>query len=131
MGESHGRPRVNAARSLVFFVATPTLLCRQPMTAPDDAPKVVFTHSRFHMAARLENMFEHDFLFQKNGRCGMGWDSVSSLQSFIETEDGSVYKFTSKLPLHSVATQDKITMKINQLNILHECHATFPTFASV
>ena len=39
---------------------------------------------------------------------GVGWDSVSSLQSFIETEDGSVYKFTSKLPLHSVATQDKI-----------------------
>ena len=62
-----------------------------PPTAPDDAPKVVFTHSRLHMAARLENTFERDFLFQKNGRCGMGWDSVSSLQSSIETEDGSVY----------------------------------------
>ena len=39
---------------------------------------------------------------------------VSCILSFIETEDGSVYKFTSKLPLHSVATQDKITMKRNQ-----------------
>ena len=66
---------------LSLLAATPTLLCRQPMTAPDDAPKVVFTHSRLHMAARLENTFERDFLFQKNGRCGMGWDSVSSLQS--------------------------------------------------
>ena len=46
---------------------------------------------------------------------GVGWDSVSSLQSFIETEDGSVYKFTSKLPLHSVATQDKITIYISLL----------------
>ena len=52
------------------------------MTAPDDAPKVVFTHSRLHMAAQLEKTFERDFLFQKNGRCGMGlglgWDRIQS-----------------------------------------------------
>ena len=57
-----------------------TLLCRQPMTAPDDAPKVVFTHSHLHMAAQLEKTFERDFLFKKNGRCGMGlgWLGIQS-----------------------------------------------------
>ena len=33
---------------------------------------------------------------------------ILDLGTQVKTEDGSIYEFTSKLPLHSVATQDKI-----------------------
>ena len=85
-----------------------------PPTAPDDAPKVVFTHSRLHMAAWLENTFERDFLFQKNGRCGMGWDGIQS--------PVSSHLLKRKMEVYIQNYDEK-----KQLNILHACR----TFASV
>ena len=103
---------------------------RQPMTAHNDASKVVFTQRHLHMAAQVEKTFERDFLFkfqlfQKNPpmwRCVHIYSVSSHLLKWkteykvpmTDTKQTSVYEFTSKLPLHSVATQDKITMKRNQ-----------------
>ena len=49
VGESHGRPRVNDP--LLSLLRRHSYPPPPPPTAPDDAPKVVFTHSRLHMAA--------------------------------------------------------------------------------
>ena len=120
-----GLMRLNAVCSLVFFAAAHCSL-----VFFSTASKVVFTQS---VGCGM-------CLQSKVGRLGIMRGEYSSqkictgildLGTQFKTEDGSEYEFTSKLPLHSVATQDKITMKRNQLNILHECHATFPTFESV
>ena len=42
---------------------------------------------------------------------------ILDLGTQVKTEDGSEYEFTSKLPLHSVATQDKITIEKKSIKI--------------
>ena len=78
--------------SLVWYAATPTLLLllQLPMMRQKSSSLIViFTwlhDSKIRSSAT--------FYFRKTadvGWDGMGWDSVSSLQSSIETEDGSVY----------------------------------------
>ena len=69
---------------------------RQPMTAPNDASKVVFTQGRLHMAARVEKRSSATFYsnlnyFRKMANVAM-CQYIFSLQSFIE--------FISKSPLH-------------------------------
>ena len=106
--------RMNAAHSLVFFATTPS----PPLPSANDSSRRsveshLHTESSSHGCTTRKNDSKKrlEKMFQKNGWCGI---CIFSLQSFIETEVGSIYEFTSKLPLHSVATQDKITMKRNQ-----------------
>ena len=76
VGESHGRPRVNAARSLVFFATTPTLLLLLLLQLPMMRQKsssliVVFTwlhDSKIRSSAT--------FYFRKTA--DVGWDGIQS-----------------------------------------------------